>query len=224
MSKILASLGLGLLGLILSEVAVADVYKYTAPDGRVYYTDEPPNQEYKRIIRTKIIVHVRNNDSLAEISDESRLVSYTRLPQSHFHLGKISASSSVNKQKYSSLIAQAALDYGVDEKLLHAVIQAESAYNPQARSPAGAVGLMQLMPDTAARYGVNAEDRTDPAESIRGGAQYLRDLLKMFDSNLKLAVAGYNAGENAVKRYHNSIPPYPETQNYVAQVLALYER
>jgi soluble lytic murein transglycosylase-like protein len=104
------------------------------------------------------------------------------------------------------------------------VIQAESGYNPEARSPVGAVGLMQLMPDTALRYGVRVEDRTDPAESISGGARYLRDLLKMFNSDVKLAVAGYNAGENAVKKYKNSIPPYPETQNYVAQVLDFYER
>jgi hypothetical protein len=232
MLKILASLGLSL---SVAQVAVADVYKYTAPDGRVYYTDQPPNQEYKRIIRTKIIVHVRN-DSLAEISDSNetggdiedgvdlgrtRFMTYGHSTR-RWH--RMSHSASANKLKYSGLIAQAAAEYGVDEKLLHAVIQAESSYNPEARSPAGAVGLMQLMPETALRYGVNVEDRTDPAESIRGGAQYLRDLLKMFDSNLKLAVAGYNAGENAVKKYNNSIPPYPETQNYVAQVLALYQQ
>jgi soluble lytic murein transglycosylase-like protein len=144
--------------------------------------------------------------------------------KSSHRFAKSSHGSWVNRQKYNDLIAQAAVDYGVDEKLLHAVIQAESAYNPDARSPVGAVGLMQLMPDTAVRYGVRAEDRTDPAESIKGGARYLRDLLKMFNSDVRLAVAGYNAGENAVKRYNNSIPPYPETQNYVAQVLAFYQR
>lgn len=200
--------------LACSNAVLADVYKYTAPDGQVYYTDEPPDKNYVRIIRTKVIVRVRNKQLVEE-------------PKSYVHTSsrfKTSYSSRVNREKYSELIAQAAEDYGVDEKLLHAVIQAESAYNPDARSPAGAVGLMQLMPDTARRYGVRAEDRTDPAESIKGGARYLRDLLKMFDSNLRLAVAGYNAGENAVKKYNNSVPPYPETQNYVAQVLAFYER
>ena len=205
-----------LVTLACSSAVLADVYKYTAPDGQVYYTDEPPDQNYVRIIRTKVIVRVRNNN----LTEESDSKSYTKLSRRF----RSSYSSSVNKQKYSALIAQAAEDYGVDEKLLHAVIQAESAYNPDARSPAGAVGLMQLMPDTALRYGVRVEDRTDPAESIKGGARYLRDLLKMFDSNLELAVAGYNAGENAVKRYNNSVPPYPETRNYVAQVLAFYER
>jgi soluble lytic murein transglycosylase-like protein len=213
MKKILVSF---LVALIFSDMAVADVYKYIAPDGSVYYTDEPPNQKYTRIIRTKVIVRVRDN-SLAEAND----ISEVKLARRY---AKISHNSRVNREKYSELIAQAAADYGVDEKLLHAVIQAESSYNPHAVSPVGAVGLMQLMPGTAERYGVRAEDRTDPAESIKGGARYLRDLLKMFDSDVKLAVAGYNAGENAVKRYNNSVPPYPETQNYVAQVLALYQQ
>ncbi len=205
-----------LVTLACSSTVLADVYKYTAPDGQVYYTDEPPDKNYVRIIHTKVIVRVRNNN----LGQEPESKSYTKLA----HRFRSSYSSEVNRQKYSALIAQAAEDYGVEEKLLHAVIQAESAYNPEARSPAGAVGLMQLMPGTALRYGVRVEDRTDPAESIKGGARYLRDLLKMFDSNLELAVAGYNAGENAVKRYNNSVPPYPETRNYVAQVLAFYER
>lgn len=207
-----------LVALVFSNVAMADVYKYTAPDGSVYYTDEPPNEKYSRIIRTKVIVRVRNNE-LAEANDISGVRSYTKSAHR-----KLSYSSKANRERYSDLIAQAAADYGVDEKLLHAVIQAESSYNPDAVSPVGAVGLMQLMPETAERYGVRREDRSDPAESIKGGARYLRDLLKMFDSDVRLAVAGYNAGENAVKRYNNSVPPYPETQNYVAQVLALYER
>jgi soluble lytic murein transglycosylase-like protein len=205
-----------LVAMTFSNEILADVFKYVAPDGSVYYTDEPPNQKYTRIIRTKVIVRVRNNE-LAEANDVSE-VKWSR------RLAKTSYSSRLNRQKYSTLIAQAASDYGVDERLLHAVIQAESAYNPHAVSPVGAVGLMQLMPGTAERYGVRAEDRTDPAESIKGGARYLRDLLKMFNSDVRLAVAGYNAGENAVKKYNNSIPPYPETQNYVAQVLAFYQR
>jgi soluble lytic murein transglycosylase-like protein len=205
-----------LVAMTFSNEILADVFKYVAPDGSVYYTDEPPNQKYTRIIRTKVIVRVRNNE-LAEANDVSE-VKWSR------RLAKTSHSSRLNRQKYSTLIAQAASDYGVDERLLHAVIQAESAYNPHAVSPVGAVGLMQLMPGTAERYGVRAEDRTDPAESIKGGARYLRDLLKMFNSDVRLAVAGYNAGENAVKKYNNSIPPYPETQNYVAQVLAFYQR
>ena len=81
---------------------------------------------------------------------------------------------------------------------------------------------MQLMPATAARYGVN--DRTNAKQNIDGGTRYLKDLMKMFKSNLSLVLASYNAGEGAVKRYNNSIPPYPETQNYVRKVLKLYNK
>jgi soluble lytic murein transglycosylase-like protein len=102
-------------------------------------------------------------------------------------------------------------------ELLHAVIRAESAYQPNALSHAGACGLMQLMPATAARFRVR--NIWDPAENIEGGATYLRFLMDLFDNDLRLALAGYNAGENAVKRYGNQIPPYPETQNYVRKVL-----
>lgn len=133
-----------------------------------------------------------------------------------------SLSRSARKSQFNDLIAQAAQRHQVDEKLLHAVIQTESAYNANAISSAGAVGLMQLMPDTARRYGVF--DRNDPDQNINGGTKYLRYLLDLFNYNLDLAVAAYNAGENAVMKYHNSIPPYPETQNYVRQVLSLYNR
>ena len=177
--------------LVTTSVTFADIYKYTAPDGRVYYTDQPEHRYYKRIIRTRPHGYAK---------------AFTHLKQ--------------NKAKYSELIAEAASKHQIDEKLLHAVIQTESAYQAQAVSSAGAVGLMQLMPETARRYGVT--NRTDPVENINGGTRYLKDLLKMFNSNLSLAVAAYNAGENAVKKYNNSIPPYPETRNYVKQVLALY--
>ncbi len=102
-------------------------------------------------------------------------------------------------------------------ELLHAVIRAESAYQPNALSHAGACGLMQLMPATAKRFKV--QNIWDPAENIEGGATYLRFLMDLFGNDLRLALAGYNAGENAVKRYDNQIPPYSETQNYVRKVL-----
>jgi soluble lytic murein transglycosylase-like protein len=127
-----------------------------------------------------------------------------------------------NKLKYGELIAKAAERHQVDPKLLHAVIQAESAYNANAVSSAGAVGLMQLMPDTARRYGVS--DRGDAEQNIDAGTRYLKDLLAMFNADLKLAVAGYNAGEGAVIKYNRTVPPYPETQNYVQQVLSLYAK
>lgn len=124
--------------------------------------------------------------------------------------------------KYGSHIHAAAAETRVDPALLHAVISVESGYNPAARSTAGAVGLMQLMPGTAKRYGV--KNRLDPGQNIRGGARYLRDLMVLFDDNLQLVLAAYNAGEQAVMRYGRRIPPYRETVAYVPKVLGHYRR
>jgi hypothetical protein len=124
-----------------------------------------------------------------------------------------------NKRKYLDLIAKAADKHQVDVKLVHAVVQAESAYNATAISSAGAVGLMQLMPGTARRFGV--ADRRDPYQNIDGGTRYLKHLLRLFNSDLNLAVAAYNAGENAVIKNNHAIPPYSETRHYVKEVLSL---
>ena len=187
-----------ILALFISNEVVADIYKYTDNNGRVYYTDEPRNSLYKRIIKTKAF----------------------RYSSSKNYTGKVNAFSGANKKRFAELIEQAANRHQVDAKLVHAVIQTESAYNSTAQSSKGAVGLMQLMPDTARRFGVT--DRNDPDQNVDGGTRYLKYLINLFNPNLDLAVAAYNAGENAVIRYNNSIPPYPETQNYVKQVLALY--
>lgn len=130
--------------------------------------------------------------------------------------------AAVEPGRYSSHILAAAKETRVDPALIHAVISVESGYNPSARSSAGAVGLMQLMPGTAKRYGV--KNRLDPAQSIHGGARYLRDLQDMFDDNLQLVLAAYNAGEHAVMKYGNRIPPYRETAAYVPKVLRLYRK
>jgi len=126
-----------------------------------------------------------------------------------------------NKKRFSPIINRLSNKVNLDPNLIHALIRTESAYNPDVVSKKGAVGLMQLMPGTAKRYGVS--DRRNPIENIRGGVEYFRDLMRQFDSDLKLALAAYNAGENAVIRYGNKIPPYPETQNYVAKVMAFYK-
>ena len=186
--------GCFLIILLFSSFAIADVFKRTDSEGRVYYTDTPvKGLKYKRIIRTKPRGYANALKNIAK-----------------------------NKKKYASMIANAALKYKVEEKLLHAVIQTESAYNVKAISSAGAVGLMQLMPETAKRYGVT--NRTNALQNIDGGTHYLKDLQKMFNSNLKLVLASYNAGEGAVKKYNNTIPPYPETRDYVRKVMNLYKR
>lgn len=124
-------------------------------------------------------------------------------------------------RQYDKLITQAAGKFNLDAALLKAVIKAESNFNHKAVSRAGAKGLMQLMPQTASA--LNVDDVFHPGDNIEGGARYLRYLLNLYNGNLTLALAAYNAGEGAVAKYNQSVPPYPETQNYVKRVLALYE-
>lgn len=180
------------IALLISSVVGADIYKRTDAQDRVYYTDAPiQGLKYKRIIPTKSKGYANTLKNIAK-----------------------------NKKKYAPLIAKVALKYQVEEKLLHAVIQIESAYNVKAISSSGAVGLMQLMPATARRYGVS--NRKNALQNIDGGTRYIKDLQKMFNSNLKLVLASYNAGEGAVKKYKNTIPPYPETRDYIRKVMNLY--
>jgi len=117
------------------------------------------------------------------------------------------------------LIFDAAEHEGLDPRFVHAVIWQESRYVVDARSPVGAQGLMQLMPATAQRFGCN--DIADPAANIAAGTKYLRWLLKRFDGNIELALAGYNAGEGSVDKYHG-IPPFNETQKYVRIITTRY--
>jgi len=135
---------------------------------------------------------------------------------------ELSGSAGLPATKYSGHILAAARETSVDPALIHAVISVESGYNPSARSSAGAVGLMQLMPGTAKRYGV--KDRLDPAQNIQGGARYLRDLQAMFGNNLQLVLAAYNAGEESVMKYGMRIPPFRETSAYVPKVMRYYRK
>jgi soluble lytic murein transglycosylase-like protein len=126
------------------------------------------------------------------------------------------------QRPFHDSVMRASSDTGVDARLLHAVITVESGYNQGAVSPKGATGLMQLLPTTARRYGT--VNLLDPSDNIRTGARYLRDLLAMFDNNLELALAAYNAGENAVIRHGRRLPPYAETRRYVPLVVAHYHK
>lgn len=141
--------------------------------------------------------------------------------------GAVAQASSAGPQlitgmPYAELIAAAAQANDVPAALLHAVVLAESRYNPNARSPKGAVGLMQLMPDTARELGV--DDALDPAANLQGGARYLKRMLTLFDNDVSLAVAAYNAGPDAVMSRGKVIPPFAETQRYVPSVMKQYRR
>ncbi|HAJ92707.1 MAG TPA: lytic transglycosylase [Gammaproteobacteria bacterium] len=129
--------------------------------------------------------------------------------------------ASPERKQIAAWVRALAPDYGLDPNLILAIIQTESNFNPRARSPANAQGLMQLIPATAARFGVR--DRTNPVQNLHGGMAYVRWLLSFFQGDLKLSLAGYNAGEHAVEKYLG-IPPYRETQNYVRKVIRAYGR
>jgi len=203
-------------GLLLVLIGIpfpcsGDLYKYLDANGKLYFTDAPHKSskyhlEWKRAER-----------KLIEESNNRFIVFRRRLPVPSNELPAMSKKLAARRNRYAALIKRTARRFKLRPELLHAVIRAESAYNPTAISPAGAIGLMQLMPATTARYKVS--DPYDPAENVRGGAQYLRFLLKMFGNNLRLALAGYNAGENAVVKHGSQIPPYLETQQYVRKVV-----
>ena len=131
-----------------------------------------------------------------------------------------SASSLPGANSFTQSIQQSADKYGVNPNLVSAVVQAESGGNPRAVSPAGAMGLMQLMPSNVSEYGVT--DPFDPDQNIDAGTHQLANLLSQYNGDINLALAGYNAGPNAVRRY-NGVPPFPETQQYIQRVRQLME-
>ena len=124
-------------------------------------------------------------------------------------------------KKYDKIIKTIATKHGLESSLIHSIIRAESNYNTYSISSKGAVGLMQLMPETAKIYSVR--NPFDPRENIEGGVRYLKDLIKLYDRKTDFVLAAYNAGQQAVKKY-GGIPPYPETRNYIEKVKASYQK
>ena len=196
----------------LAGAAQGAAYVYRAPDGTLEFTDvEKSDPDYQLVRRVDL-------DDRSSLTIVAELPSWVKRPALYRPIRP--SRSPGNRLAYTALVDEIARETGLKAELLHAVIRAESAYDATAVSHAGAGGLMQLMPGTAERYGVR--DRFDPRQNVRGGARYLRDLLQMFDRNLQLALAGYNAGENAVVQYDRTIPPYAETQQYVKRVMQYY--
>ncbi len=123
--------------------------------------------------------------------------------------------------RYDLLIRSLAVKHGISPSLIHAMIKNESNYNPHAVSSKGAKGLMQLMPETASDYGV--DDPYDPRQNIEAGIKHIKNLLSVYDGKLNLALAAYNAGQEAVKKY-KGIPPFPETQNYIKKINSTFKK
>lgn len=179
------------------------VWSYDDEEGVSHFSNVPDNRKYRLVL------------GKAEFWPRPGSGGGVRLP-------KISPHSLANGLlPYSELVTGVAGQYKLDPALLHAVIHVESRHNPAAISPKGAVGLMQLMPATARRMGI--ETFRTPEGNITAGARYLRFLLDTFGSDVSLALAAYNAGENAVIRHGNRIPPYRETEAYVPAVLQTYK-
>lgn len=178
----------------------ADIYVYQRGDGSKLITDHPRSEPGYRLVK------VYGSDS----GDEG-IVPVSRTP---------GPSYKTRSTSYDSLIQSVSNAVALDPALIKSVMHAESAFDPRALSHAGASGLMQLMPATARRFGVTRI--FDPQQNVMAGSRYLRKLLTQFDGDMRLALAGYNAGENAVIKY-GGIPPYSETRNYVRKVLGLYK-
>lgn len=184
------------LGAMLSAPLHADIYGHVEEDGTLHLSNFITGEDDTLVLKT---------DEAPPAPD-----------------ARVARATPPAAEPYVPMVAEAARRNDVDAALLHAVITAESAYNPRAVSPKGATGLMQLMPATARRLGV--DNAYDPNQNILGGARYLKELLQRFDNDLSLTLAAYNAGEQAVIRYGNRIPPYRETRGYVARVLDLYRK
>jgi soluble lytic murein transglycosylase-like protein len=174
------------------DVASADIYQWRDKYGTLHFTNVPTNNRYRVVMRERGAVRSRGV------------------------VGVGRGSVRYDTGRFDPIIAAMSDRYKVDQSLVKAVIRAESSFRPNAVSPKGARGLMQLMPATAARHGVR--NIHEPFENIRGGVEHLRMLLDNYGGNVVLALAAYNAGRGAVDRYRG-IPPYRETQDYVQRVL-----
>ncbi len=175
---------------ILVSVAAADaqIYSWRDANDALVVSDRPPSAEAETV-NVAGTDHIRTTRAVASADEAAR---------------------------YDTLIRHYAMQHDIPADLVRAVIQVESAFDPDARSPVGAMGLMQLMPETARELGI--VDPFDPGQNVRAGVAYLRQLLNRYDGDETLALAAYNAGPGTVSRYGNTVPPYPETHAYLRRI------
>lgn len=194
---------------VLSSFSIAahagNMYIYKDKGGQVLLTNVNPSGNFGKFTKQVKVTYYKDGNN----SDSSNNNDY----------GSSSASKSGSRDSYDTYIRASAARHGVDPGLMKAMMHTESAFNPNARSPVGAQGLMQLMPATASRFKVS--NAWNPADNIEGSAKYIAWLMKRFNNNVEFAVAGYNAGEGNVDKY-GGIPPFKETRNYVQRVMSRY--
>jgi soluble lytic murein transglycosylase-like protein len=186
---------IGFVVVLAATASRADIYAFVDAAGVMHYTNVPVDPRYEFLLATP--------NERTQSGEAFNPVLLARSAQ------------------FDSIIEKAASAAAVEPALLRAVIVVESGFNARALSRRGAAGLMQLMPETARRYG--ARDRFDPQQNIHAGARYLKSLIKRYDNDIQLALAAYNAGEDAVDRCGRCIPPYRETQAYVPKVWRVYQ-
>jgi hypothetical protein len=194
---------------VSSVVAAEHVYLSRTESGLPVYTNTASTTKPSRLVMIFELPPARPRSSLERIP-------LRRVTESQRGQLGVDVNAGVD-----ALIKRAAVVYGIEEALLRALIRVESGFNPLARSKAGAIGLMQVMPATGRRYGVVHLE--DAVQNVDAGSRYLKDLLQMFGGDRSLALAAYNAGEGAVIKHGYKIPPYRETQAYVPAVLAHYQ-
>jgi soluble lytic murein transglycosylase-like protein len=205
------------LAMSIATGAPCAVWGYIDDQGRPHLATEKLDDRYQLFFKGKTTQELAQesaprDDALAQAEIARRIASHP------------------NVERYEPLLARYAKQHHLDAALVKAVVAVESAFEPTAVSSKGALGLMQVLPETAQRYGVTDDARRtleqklfDPAINVRIGTRYLRDLLELFANDLPLALAAYNAGEATVQRYDNQVPPYPETQQFVKLVTRFYE-
>ncbi|MBE0405480.1 lytic transglycosylase domain-containing protein [Psychrobacter sp. AOP22-C1-22] len=181
-----------------------NMYIYKDTGGQVLLTNVSPSGNFDKFTKKVKVTYYKDSKMYDGGSN---------------NYGSSASSNSGSRNSYDSYIRASAARHGVDPALIKAMMHTESAFNPNARSPVGAQGLMQLMPATARRFKVS--NAWNPAENIEGSAKYIAWLMKRFNNNVEFAIAGYNAGEGNVDKY-NGIPPFKETRNYVQRVMSRY--
>jgi soluble lytic murein transglycosylase-like protein len=212
-----ALLATALLALAAAPAVHAEVWGYVDASGNAHFASQKVDERYELFFRGDEdgAVQGRTPRAVAVPTAAPKLIAYFEVAPGYMSV--------------KHHLREASRTQGIDYELLKALIATESGFDARAVSPKGAVGLMQVMPATAERYGVTSDGKTpvekklaDPGTNIKTGARYLRYLLDLFPGRLELALAAYNAGEGAVQRAGNRIPNYPETQNYVKTVMQLY--